>query len=692
MPTGISIEFDNSKAVFFSGQSVTGRVKVTCDKPKYCRAIEVEFQGYGKVHWTERSKAQRNGKQRTKTVHFKSSERYYLMSYIVWGNGTTESELPPGTHLFNFSFLLPHGIPSSFESHIGKVRHQCKAKMDIPWKTDKVSVKAFSVNTLYDLNTDPQAKVPIECSKHDYACCLFCRSGPMSLVLRIDRSGFVPGENIIINAECSNMTNVKIDYTKAVVHQTITYHAEGRKKKDHRKVAELKRLEIPPGEDDNWSNVEMLIPALPTSHLQFCNLIDIDYELKFEMSPSGCHMDLEHTAPVKIGSIPLVQYFSNFVQGPPANSSQPIILAPGQLPVPGQTPVSGQPVIPGQPPVPAYSPPGQPPLPNYSPALGQHPGPDLAPVPGQQAMPGQPPMMNSPLVPGQAPLPGQPPFPGQQPLIGQAPVPGQPPVLSQPQMPGQPPVPGYGTGPSQSPVLGFAPPVPGQQAVQMPSYNPAQPSIPGSYVDQNASPYNPNFQPASYPVPGSPRFPGVQYYPQMPLPTYNQCMFGTTSIAEIDSDVDEGQNHNEVGFAPHYISYSLINSKRLQSAASVGDTGGGMDGITSGVSDLHIRRDSGSSGSSGDHYRGGDAPLIVHHHEHHSNSDSDNERPAEAALTKDTDTKDTKTNTNDIDTSDKDTDANKDTDNNTSDADTKEEELKTEEKVEDDGESEENKE
>ncbi|XP_042890395.1 arrestin domain-containing protein 3-like isoform X2 [Penaeus japonicus] len=524
MPTGISIEFDNSKAVFFSGQTITGRVRVTCDKPKYCRAIEVEFQGYGKVHWTERSKAQKNGKQRTKTIHFKSSERYYLMSYIVWGNGTTESELPPGTHLFNFSFLLPHGIPSSFESHIGKVRHQCKAKMDIPWKTDKVSVKAFSVNTLYDLNMDPQAK-------------------------------------------------------------TITYHAEGRKKKDHRKVAELKRLEIPPGEDDNWNNVEMLVPALPPSHLQFCNLIDIDYELKFEMSPSGCHMDLEHTAPIKIGSIPLVQYFSNFVQGPAMNSAQPMM--PNQLPGPGQ------------PSVPSYAPPpAQTPLPNYSPVPGQHPG--YAPIPGQQPVPSQLPVMNPPPVPGQASLPCQPPVPGQPP------VPDQPPLMGQP--PGQP---GYGTGTGQSPALGFALAMPGQQTVQLPVYpgqpsnNPAQPSIAVSNVDENTAPYNPNFQPTSYPIPGSPKFPGFQLYPQMPLPTYNQCMFGTTSIAEIDSDIDEGQNHNEVGFAPHYVSYNLINSKRLQSAASVGDTGGGMDGITSGVSDLHIRRDSASSGSSGDHYRGG---------------------------------------------------------------------------------------
>lgn len=73
-----------------------------------------------------------------------------------------KNELPPGTHQFNFSFLLPNGIPSSFESSTGQVRHCCKAKMDIPWGIDKKAKRPYSVNTLLDLNRDPQAQVSIE--------------------------------------------------------------------------------------------------------------------------------------------------------------------------------------------------------------------------------------------------------------------------------------------------------------------------------------------------------------------------------------------------------------------------------------------------------------------------------------------------------------------------------------------------
>lgn len=62
--------------------------------------------------------------------------------------------------------------------------------------------------------------------------------------------------------------------------QTITYYAEGSQKKEHRKVAELKRPEIKPGDDDIWANVEVTIPPLPPSHLEYCRIIDIEYEFK----------------------------------------------------------------------------------------------------------------------------------------------------------------------------------------------------------------------------------------------------------------------------------------------------------------------------------------------------------------------------------------------------------------------------
>lgn len=42
------------------------------------------------------------------------------------------------------------------------------------------------------------------------------------------------------------------------------------------------------------------------------------------------------------------------------------------------------------------------------------------------------------------------------------------------------------------------------------------------------------------------------------LPEYNPCMFGLTKFNEHDSD---DENPDE-GFAPYYVSYSLVGSKR----------------------------------------------------------------------------------------------------------------------------------
>lgn len=64
-------------------------------------------------------------------------------------------------------------------------------------------------------------QMPISYTEEKFACCLWCRNGPMKLVLRIDRSGFVPGEKMLINAECINMTNNDINHTKAKIEQVL---------------------------------------------------------------------------------------------------------------------------------------------------------------------------------------------------------------------------------------------------------------------------------------------------------------------------------------------------------------------------------------------------------------------------------------------------------------------------------------
>ncbi|XP_047490021.1 arrestin domain-containing protein 3-like isoform X2 [Penaeus chinensis] len=508
MTKSITIEFDNPSAVFFSGQTITGRIIISLSNPISCRGVEVKFKGSGKVHWSEQKTVQRDGQSETQTENYDSSETYYSREYRVWGNGE-KNELPPGTHQFNFSFLLPNGIPSSFESSTGQVRHRCEAKMDIPWGIDKKAKRPYSVNTLLDLNINPQAQLPIEYNEHKYLCCFWCRSGPLSMVVRIPRSGYVPGQKILLNAECSNMTRSKVSYSKATLKQTVKFYAEGHTKTDSHVVAEIKRGEIAAGEDDIWSGVEMLVPPLPPSNLEFCRIIDIDYTLEFYLSPSGCHGNLSHSAPIIIGSIPLQENFGMFA---PAAGYWNQPTAPGFAP----------PGMPGVPPAPAYGVPGMPPQPS---------------APGFMA-------------PG---MPGQPSAPG---------------FVAPPGIPGQPSAPGFVAPPGipGQPMAGFVPP-PGQ----MPGY-PGQPTAPQM-----------NFI-----------FPGIQQYPNLPPPSYNESMFGHNKFHDDSSDDDEG-------FAPYYISYNLGGS-----SSAAGLVAGAMVG-----SSAMMKRGSRSSSSSSSNSSHGDKEWLI---------------------------------------------------------------------------------
>ncbi|CAL4113597.1 unnamed protein product, partial [Meganyctiphanes norvegica] len=280
----IIIIFDNPSPIFFAGQTITGRVQVACQKPTETRGITLNFWGFSRVHWTEtrtRHTGTGNNRRETReTIHYNSVEEYYANDFLLRGDGTNKEILPPGDHMFNFSYVLPEQIPSSFESYIGQVRHQCKATLIIPMGFNKYCHRPYSVNTLYDLNLDPMSKAPISAETFKTLCCLCCKSGPISLVLRIDRSGFVPGEKLYINAECSNQSTRIVKSSKVKIIQVITYICKGRTKQQSNTVAKMEHGEIPPGESDTWSNDGLLIPPIPPSHLMFCQHIDIKYFLE----------------------------------------------------------------------------------------------------------------------------------------------------------------------------------------------------------------------------------------------------------------------------------------------------------------------------------------------------------------------------------------------------------------------------
>ena len=76
-------------------------------------------------------------------------------------NVSEETILPAGNYSYPFEFVLPFGIPGSFEGPIyqGYVRYWLKATIDIPWKFDPEYKTLFTVASVLDLRTVPNVMV-----------------------------------------------------------------------------------------------------------------------------------------------------------------------------------------------------------------------------------------------------------------------------------------------------------------------------------------------------------------------------------------------------------------------------------------------------------------------------------------------------------------------------------------------------
>jgi len=176
MPSAkIQIHLDNSVAVYFPGQTVSGRVVVSLFKPTKLEGIHLVCTGGAHVHFTRtetrpalslssgvgrNSTAHRteHRTRRTRTVACTSNEYYFDQVIPLFETGG-EFTLNDGDHSYPFAFVLPTNLPTSFESLNGRVRYTMKIVLKRSWKFDIESIIPITVNAVVDLNTIQQAAV-----------------------------------------------------------------------------------------------------------------------------------------------------------------------------------------------------------------------------------------------------------------------------------------------------------------------------------------------------------------------------------------------------------------------------------------------------------------------------------------------------------------------------------------------------
>ncbi|XP_072037634.1 arrestin domain-containing protein 1-like [Amphiura filiformis] len=224
---------------------------------------------------------------------------------------TQDTPLEPGEHNLPFDFnILISTLPPSFEGPYGKIKHRIKA---VARSTIKESAKdewEFHSSPILDLNTQEHLENPIAVDKVIYGVLGRLSKPVKTFRVTLDKSGYVPGESIIVTVETnkgskhpieanlrqvakfvgSSMRTIKsakrtiANILSTVEHCCLLVSCEATSEQ-----AEMISITMP----------ELIVPPTPPSGLVGCKIITLEYDVVV----SNKVMDVK--IPIVIGNVPL---------------------------------------------------------------------------------------------------------------------------------------------------------------------------------------------------------------------------------------------------------------------------------------------------------------------------------------------------------------------------------------------------
>ncbi|KAL5271860.1 hypothetical protein ACHWQZ_G000159 [Mnemiopsis leidyi] len=300
---------DNPAGIYYSGQLVTGKVLIDSVKDKQIDCVSLHVSGEACVYWCE-NEGKRDGK---KTIHYQSREPYFNQNFLLLGY-SKGFVIKSGTHVFPFKFQLPQNLPSTFEGEHGSIRYKLRCSIQRSSKRKFPDADLdINVISLFNLNIVTAASKPLFVTR-----CLqvpgdeHTRQGTVSVCLSTLKSGFVPGETILVTAEIRNCSPRVIKKIGLQLVSVETYKSKLRST-TCRKVLSITRYEnckVYPGHFLQWNDVCLVVPQrLPPSGLPCCSIIKIKYLLEVTFKPSGSVPVISSSYDVILGTIPLKQRF-----------------------------------------------------------------------------------------------------------------------------------------------------------------------------------------------------------------------------------------------------------------------------------------------------------------------------------------------------------------------------------------------
>ncbi|XP_029999705.1 arrestin domain-containing protein 3-like [Sphaeramia orbicularis] len=257
----------NKDRTFSEGDILTGLLTLNLEKEIGIRSLFVKVKGDADVYWTERSST---------ITSYSTHRRLFKMKQCLIPEETQGTVLPPGSHVFKFSFKMPErGMPSSFKRNHGKVVYKLEAKLSRGWMMDRMVEKEITFVSKAIPNIHRLMLSHI--SSTDKHLGIFSK-GSVHMDVIVERRAYAPGETMKIVAKIDN-SSAKEMTPKFSLIQDVVYRAN-KHAKNESDIVYKKHGDCIDPKTQMEITCAIKIPPDQMTTIQNCDIISVQYHVK----------------------------------------------------------------------------------------------------------------------------------------------------------------------------------------------------------------------------------------------------------------------------------------------------------------------------------------------------------------------------------------------------------------------------
>ena len=140
---------------------------------------------------------------------------FYFIFQAILDSSHGAQYLNHGHHEFPFEYNLPDNIPSSFIGKYGSVTYILKVTVQGERASDTtIATEPFLVMRKFVLPEDVSEPQEVQTGKTYFAMCSW---GKLKFNIKLKKTGYVPGEDIYLDADINNSSPLRVTAVQAAL-------------------------------------------------------------------------------------------------------------------------------------------------------------------------------------------------------------------------------------------------------------------------------------------------------------------------------------------------------------------------------------------------------------------------------------------------------------------------------------------